>query len=217
MSWLTPAQHGDWRLEVMSSCLALSDTPERIGLFVLTASRARPAPAASSSTRDSSPAATPLCGPSSCQRRRDGRCASAGRQRRRPEGDADNFRRGRRQRCLRAQPVSCPALADDHTCGRSARPAVKAFNPVTLAGTYLGSQRASSGHEVRARRRQVVEALGGGLPIWVPRTQRPDDREHYPLGSRSLSPGRTSGCPRLPNYAAPISRLPASRLELETA
>ena len=70
----------------------------------------------------------------------DGRRAGLGRQRGRPEGDADDLRRrrGGRRRARPAGPRGAWARRSP-TSGRSAPgQAVKAVNQVILAGTYLG-------------------------------------------------------------------------------
>ena len=103
-------------------------------------------------------------------RRGDGRRPGLGRQRGRPEGDADDLRRWRRGR-RRARPALLAAMGKTitHVGPIGAGQAVKAVNQVILAGTYLGVAEGivlaiKAGLDVE----QVVGALGGGAAqSWV--------------------------------------------------
>ena len=118
--------------------------------------------------------------------RRARRRAGLGRQRGRPEGDADDLRRRRRGR-RRARPPDPRALGKTitHVGPIGAGQAVKAVNQVILAGTYLGVAEGivlaiKAGLDVE----QVVAALGGGAAqSWVlaNRSGRMLDND-YPLG-----------------------------------
>ena len=132
-------------------------------------------------------------------RRRPRRCAGLGRQRGRPEGDADDLLRRRRRRTSSAPGRSSRRWARrSPTSGRAAPgQAVKAVNQVILAGTYLGVAEGivlaiKAGLDVEpgrrgARRRRRPE-LGPRQP------ERADARRTTTRSaSRSRSIARTSG------------------------